>query len=72
MSYGLLISIIIPKIEVATALVPVLIIPFMVLAGFFVNQADVFYIFYPILYLSAFKYGFAAAIIVYFIFVSLE
>jgi len=27
----------IPKVEVATALVPALIIPFMVLGGFFVN-----------------------------------
>lgn len=36
-SYGLLISICIPKVEVATALVPVLIIPLMVLGGFFLN-----------------------------------
>lgn len=43
------------------ALVPVLIIPFMLLGGFFVNLNDVDdirVIFYPIMYLSPFKYGF--------------
>jgi len=36
-SYGLFLSVIIPKMELAMALVPVLIIPLMVLGGFFVN-----------------------------------
>jgi ABC-type multidrug transport system permease subunit len=57
-AYGLLLSILIPKVEVATALVPALIIPFMVLGGFFVNQSDIPYVFYPFEYLSMFKYGF--------------
>jgi len=43
------------------ALVPVLIIPFMLLGGFFINLNDVTdirVIFFPIMYLSPFKYGF--------------
>jgi len=47
------------------ALVPVLIIPFMLLGGFFINLDnihDVRVIFYPIMYLSPFKYGFQGGI----------
>lgn len=47
------------------ALVPVLIIPFMLLGGFFINLDnihDVRVIFYPIMYLSPFKYGFQAGV----------
>lgn len=60
-SYGLLYAALIPKLETAMALVPVLIIPFMLLGGFFINLDDVHdvrVIFYPIMYLSPFKYGF--------------
>ena len=45
------------------ALVPVLIIPFMLLGGFFVDleqYTDIRVIFYPVMYLSPFKYGFQA------------
>jgi hypothetical protein len=49
-------------VEVATALTPALIIPFMVMGGFFVNQADIPYVFYPFLYLSVFKYSFQASV----------
>lgn len=62
-SYGLLYAALIPKLETAMALVPVLIIPFMLLGGFFINLDgvdDVRVIFYPIMYLSPFKYGFQA------------
>jgi len=62
-SYGLLYAALIPKLETAMALVPVLIIPFMLLGGFFINLDDVDdirVIFYPIMYLSPFKYGFQA------------
>jgi ABC-type multidrug transport system permease subunit len=60
-SYGLLYAALIPKLETAMALVPVLIIPFMLLGGFFINLdnvTDIRVIFYPIMYLSPFKYGF--------------
>ena len=60
-SYGLVYSTLIPKLETAMALVPVLIIPFMLLGGFFINLngvSDIRVIFYPIMYLSPFKYGF--------------
>ena len=64
-SYGLLYAALIPKLETAMALVPVLIIPFMLLGGFFINLdnvSDVRVIFYPIMYLSPFKYGFQGGI----------
>lgn len=60
-SYGLLISVVIPKMEVAMALVPVLVIPFMVLGGFFVNTNNVPSYLKWIEYVSMFKYGFQAA-----------
>ena len=65
-SYGLFYSAIIPKLETAMALVPILIIPFMLLSGFFINlnnYVDVRVIFYPIMYLSPFKYGYQAGMI---------
>ena len=48
------------------ALVPALIIPFMLLGGFFINLNevdDIRVIFYPIMYLSPFKYGFQAGML---------
>lgn len=65
-SYGLFYSTVIPRLETAMALVPVLIIPFMLLGGFFINLdgvTDIRVIFYPFIYLSPFKYGFQAAIL---------
>lgn len=62
-SYGLLYSTLIPKLETAMALVPLLVIPFMLLGGFFINLDgvdDIRVVFYPIMYLSPFKYGFQA------------
>lgn len=64
-SYGLLYAALIPKLETAMALVPVLVIPFMLLGGFFINldqYTDVRVIFYPIMYISPFRYGFFGAI----------
>lgn len=48
------------------ALVPVLIIPFMLLSGFFINldnYTDIRVIFYPIMYLSPFKYGYQSGML---------
>ena len=64
-SYGLIYAALIPKLQTAMALVPVLIIPFMLLGGFFINLEDyhdIRVIFYPIMYLSPFRYGFQAGI----------
>jgi predicted DNA repair protein MutK len=36
-AYGLFLSVVIPNIELAMALVPVLLIPLMVMGGFFIN-----------------------------------
>lgn len=62
-SYGLMISVIIPKMEVAMALVPILVIPFMVLGGFFVNSNNIPKYLIWIEYVSMFKYGFQAAVL---------
>lgn len=40
-------------------------IPFLLFAGFFVNQINIPYYFYPFEYLSVFKYVFQAAFIVF-------
>jgi ATP-binding cassette, subfamily G (WHITE), eye pigment precursor transporter len=48
------------------AMVPLLIIPFMLLSGFFLNldqYHDIRVIFYPVMYLSPFKYGYQAGMI---------
>jgi len=36
-AYGLFISVVIPKMEVAMAMVPILLVPLMICGGFFVN-----------------------------------
>ena len=59
-SYGLMISTIIKDFNVAIALVPVLIIPQMLVAGYFVTLNQVPHFFYWLEYISAFKYGFAS------------
>jgi len=61
--YGLVLSTAIKKQEVAIALVPVLVIPFLATAGFFVNQDNIAPYFYPIEYLSIFKWGFQASVL---------
>ena len=60
-SYGLCISVIVPKLEVAMALIPILVIPLMVLGGFFVNSNNVPDYLIWIEYFSMFKYSFQAA-----------
>ena len=44
------------------AMVPMVLIPFMLFGGYFVNQSNVPYYFYPLQYMSMFKYGFQAAV----------
>lgn len=61
-SYGLFYSAIIPKLETAMAMIPVLIIPFMMLSGFFINLDDVPKAFIPLEYLSPFRYGYQGMI----------
>ena len=59
-SYGLFYSAVIPKLETAMAMVPLLIIPFMMLSGFFISLDKVPKAFIPLEYLSPFRYGFQA------------
>lgn len=64
---GLLISVIIPKIEVAMTLFPVIVIPLMVFGGFFVNNNDIVVWLRWIEWASPFKWGFQAAAIVFYV-----
>lgn len=57
-------SIVFENAEMAISMVPVLIIPLIVFAGFFVNQNNIPYYFYPIQYVSMLKYGFQASVMV--------
>lgn len=60
-AYGLVISVFVPNMELAMALVPVLVIPLMVMGGFFVNTNTIPDWLKWIEYISMFKYGFQAA-----------
>lgn len=44
--------------NIGVALIPVFLIPFMLLAGFFVNQDNIVEVLIPFEYISPFKYGF--------------
>lgn len=61
-SYGLVISTAIKQFDVALALIPVLIIPLMLVSGFFVSLDQVPKFFYWLEYLSMFKYGYQGMI----------
>ena len=63
-SYGLLISVFVPKVEMAMALFPALVVPSMIFAGYLVNQSNIPYYFYEIEYISPFRYLFMANAIV--------
>lgn len=62
-AYGLLLSVIIPSLELAMALIPVVVIPLMVMGGFFVNSDNIPDFLKWIEYISMFKWGFQAAAI---------
>jgi hypothetical protein len=61
-SYGMIISAAFKQFDVALSLVPVLIIPLMLVCGFFVSLDQVPKFFYWMEYLSMFKYGYEAVI----------
>jgi len=52
----MLISTLIPNFNLAISLVPVLMIPFIIMSGFFVNTNNLPVVFKPIEYLSFVKY----------------
>lgn len=58
--YSLIISALIADKQLAVTLTPVLIIPFMLFAGFFVNQNNIPIYLIEFQYLSIFKYGYQA------------
>ena len=60
--FGFVLSTLFSDAGVVMALVPVLIIPFLLVGGFFVPLENVFEIFYPFEYLSMFRYGFEAMV----------
>jgi len=61
-SYSLVISTLIIDLNVAMSLTPVTVIPLMLVSGFFNNLANVPKLFYPLEYISMFKYGFQALV----------
>ena len=63
-SYALIISTIFSDKQLAVTLTPVLIIPFMLFAGFFVNQSNIPIWLIEFQYLSFFKYGYQALMLV--------
>ena len=66
-SYGWFFAIIVPNPAMTMSLVPLVMLPLMLMGGFYVNQGNIPYFFYEIKYLSMFKYGYQAAIEVDFI-----
>ena len=58
--WGMLIGAAIPDKQVAVALTPVFVIPFMLFSGFFVNQDNIPVFLKPLEYVSLFKYGYQA------------
>jgi hypothetical protein len=63
-SYALIVSCMISEKQLAVSLTPVLIIPFMLFAGFFVNQDNIPKFLIEFQYLSFFKYGYQALMLV--------
>lgn len=58
--YALILGTIFSDKQLAVTLTPVLIIPFMLFAGFFVNQNNIPWFLVEFQYLSIFKYGYQA------------
>lgn len=54
---GLIIGAAVPNKQVAVSLIPIVLIPFMLFAGFFVNQDNIPFFLIPFQYISLFKYG---------------
>jgi hypothetical protein len=63
-AYALIIGVIFSDKQLAVTLTPVLIIPFMLFAGFFVNQDNIPIWLIEFQYLSFFKYGYQALLLV--------
>lgn len=61
-SYALVISTLVSDLSVTMSIAPLAIIPLMLVAGFFNNLTEVPKIFYPLEYISMFKYGFQALV----------
>lgn len=59
-SYALVIGALVPDKALAVSLTPVILIPFLLFAGFFISPEDIPDPMLPIEYLSIFKYGFQA------------
>lgn len=59
-AFSLLISALIKNKEVAVALLPVLVVPFMLFSGYFVNQSNIPEWLVPFEYISVFKFTFQA------------
>jgi len=61
-SYGYFFAIVVPNPEMTMALIPMVMLPLMLMGGFYVNQNNIPYFFYEIKYVSMFKYGYQACV----------
>ena len=61
-SYGFLLSSVFADPVIVTSMIPVVIIPLMLVAGFFTPLNQVFDIYRPFEYISLFKYGYQSCI----------
>ena len=59
-AYTMIVSVAFSEKKLAVTMIPVLLIPFMLLSGFFVNESHTPFWLKPFQYLSLYKYGFQA------------
>lgn len=59
-AFSLTISALIKNKEVAVAMIPIMVVPFMLFSGYFVNQSNIPSWLIPFEYLSVFKFSFQA------------
>lgn len=62
--YGLMLSVIIPKIEIAMSIAPLFSVSFSACAGYFTTQNTIPFVLQPFKYLSFFRYGFVTGLMV--------
>ncbi len=63
-SFALIVSVMVPDRQLAVAMTPVLVVPFMLFAGFFVSSDNIPAFLIEFQYMSFFKYGYQALMLV--------
>ncbi len=57
-AYTMIVSVAFSEKKLAVTLIPVLLIPFQLLSGFFVTESHIPFYLLPLTYISFYKYGF--------------